>query len=467
MKKRVLLVISFIVFLGIGSYAAECSKKLVAYYTYYNSTVIPYNKLTHICHAFIFPESDGTVTSPWGYLEPSMNSAAHAAGVKVLVSIGGADDAAKSNFSTIAADAGLRQTFATSVYDFISTNNYDGVDFDWEFPESYSDRANQNLMIQAVRNKFNASPAPAPNYIISMATSSGDYRGKYNDYATLSNYVDFYNLMSYDYHGSWTTEVGPTSPLYYFDSEGCVSDSVYYMKTTRSVPAEKINLGVPFYGLTYFSSTALHAYGSGTQLAYSTIKSNYVDSSDWTVKYDNASKVPYVTKNTPPGIIVYDDAASILLKCNYALKTQGLGGIFMWEISHDEIGGNHPLLDSMYSAWSDACPVATPTPGAEDTTAKFSITNIKIYPNPIKKIGKVHLTFEIKGYQKIRVTIFNSNGEKLRMFEAAQTDTSLDWNCGTANGELAASGLYVAMFEGIDSKGNIFAVTSEKIALSY
>src|SRR5690606_285701 len=98
---------------------------------------------------------------------PSLINAAHAQGVKILVSVGGASATYDANFRTVAASAALRNTFADNLEAHLRAYGYDGVDLDWEFPRNAADRNNFNLLIQAVHSKFNSSPAPAPSWIIS------------------------------------------------------------------------------------------------------------------------------------------------------------------------------------------------------------------------------------------------------------------------------------------------------------
>ncbi len=119
---------------------ASACKIVLAYYAdwnkpAYSAAKIPFNKLTHICHAFAIPNADASIGYDGGYLEPALISGAHAAGVKVLTSLGGSNGSA--NFANIAAN--LRQPFANNVRDFILANGYDGVDIDWEFPSNAGD----------------------------------------------------------------------------------------------------------------------------------------------------------------------------------------------------------------------------------------------------------------------------------------------------------------------------------------
>jgi GH18 family chitinase len=154
---------------ALTAHAAEQNRpRLLAYYVSWQSDYradnIPYHQLTHLNHAFILPQADGSLLVPAGpppYLEPPLVEQAHAAGVKVLASIGGYGGS--ENFPLIARDPRLRATLADNIASFLRTHNYDGVDIDWEFPQDETDRANQNLLIKAIRDNFNSSPAPGPS----------------------------------------------------------------------------------------------------------------------------------------------------------------------------------------------------------------------------------------------------------------------------------------------------------------
>jgi len=287
-------------------------------------------------------------------MEPKLITKAHQNNVKVLVSIGGAGQS--ENFPTIAASSTLRQRFAANVYKFIRDNNYDGVDLDWEFPQSSTQRTQLNSLVNSLRNKFDSSPAPAPTWQISMAIPSTNYYGQWLDYTYLQSRVSFLNLMTYDFHGSWYTHSGHNSPLYEGNdpvNDWSFSDSIAYMINDRDFPKSKLNAGVPFYGYNFINSETVYDSCSGscqtTYLPFQDIV--LLIDNGWTKYYDSASEVPYLRKNSGTGMITYDDASSITLKVDYALDDMGLGGVFMWDLSQDRRpSGTQPLLNAMYSA---------------------------------------------------------------------------------------------------------------------
>jgi chitinase len=180
------------------------NKRLLAYYSShsrkggfpYNASNIPYDELTHIDHAFLDldPKDDGSLYVRPGLLEPELITRAHAAGVKVMISVGG--DAAR--FAAVSANANTREAFAKNLHNFVIANGYDGVDIDWEYPDGLQQRSDCTLMMLAIRREL-----PAPQYLLSMATAGNPTRpgqGSY-DFEALSQILDFINVMTYDFHG--------------------------------------------------------------------------------------------------------------------------------------------------------------------------------------------------------------------------------------------------------------------------
>jgi chitinase len=166
---------------GRAQASANGAKRLLGYYPewskynnppyVYSAEQIPYNQLTHIAHAFVLLDSkaNGTLRVPQGFIEPALISKAHAAGVKVLLSIGGAGGNQGNLFNRMSALEEYRQAFAQNVHQFLTEYGYDGVDIDWEIPYE-KDSSNVTMLMQELRNEL-----PSP-WLISMATPS-DPRG--------------------------------------------------------------------------------------------------------------------------------------------------------------------------------------------------------------------------------------------------------------------------------------------------
>lgn len=356
---------AILVLFGALPAAAAGPKRLIAYYPFwakseapsYSAAQIPYRKLTHIAHAFLLLDSkaDGSLFVDPGLLEPELISKAHAAGVKVLISIGGADQTQTAAFRTVARSNDLRRAFARNVHDFVSENGYDGVDVDWEVPEAPDDTQPCILLIQALRAEL-----PAPAFLLSMAIPADPRSyGSGFDVPALAPMLDFINVMTYDFHGPWTDHAGHNSPLMPSakdpGNEGSLLTSIDLYEKTYGVPAQRLNIGTAFYGYEFDGvGKVWGSCGCGrntTSRNYGTYIKPRIGKLGWTARIDKRSKAPYLLHQGTPGFITYDDAASTTRKVDYVLGTRELGGVFMWDLSADYDGQSQDLLDAMYRAF--------------------------------------------------------------------------------------------------------------------
>ncbi|KAI9353845.1 glycoside hydrolase superfamily, partial [Obelidium mucronatum] len=137
--------------------------------------------------------------------------------LRTIVSIGGWSGS--RTFSTIAKSATLIQTFATNILNFLSTNGFDGVDIDWEYPGGNGvtcnavdpmDAKNFVDMLAALRAKL------GPTRSISIAGSAETSRYVINGTNYIPEYMKYINyaqVMSYDFYGSWVSHSDFNSPL--------------------------------------------------------------------------------------------------------------------------------------------------------------------------------------------------------------------------------------------------------------
>jgi chitinase len=340
---------------------SSSAKRLVGYYPEwakentppYTAKQIPYSKLTHIEHAFVLLASsaNGNLYIPPKMIEPDLISKAHAAGVKVLVSIGGGGGGQGALFNKMSASETARQTFVSNVVEFLSKYGYDGVDIDWEVPNA-DNRADCTLLMQELRN---ALPSP---WLISMAvTADPENYGAGLDIPALAPLVDFFNVMTYDYYGTWSGATGLVSPLLQDPADpeqaGSVKTSMDLYANTYSVPLNQLNIGTPFYGYewdgvdtiwTACASCASYSWNYGTYIK------QRIGQQGWATNYDSAAQAPYLTNASIPGFLTYDGVDSTKHKVEY-VKSRGFGGVFMWELSADYDGHSQDLLDAMYEAW--------------------------------------------------------------------------------------------------------------------
>ena len=365
--------------------------KVVAYYTSwatygrnYQVTDIPASQITHLNYAFaniangkcvvgdtyadtdkFFPGDSWDAGSLRGNFNQLNKLKVQYPNLKTLISVGGWTWSA--NFSAAAATATSRSTFVKSCADFMETYGFDGIDIDWEYPVSgglqagtAADKANYTLLMQAFRAELDRREIEdRRDYLLTIAAPAGPSTLVNLEKSKLAATLDWINLMSYDFNGSWDKATGHNAPLYRSASDkGPASfdvDASVRAYLSAGVPASKLVLGVPFYGRGWSgvtpgtSGTGLYSSGTGPStgtwepgmLDYDDIVANYLPK--MTRYWDTTSKVPYLWDATKRVFISYDDPQSMRAKARY-VNTKGLGGVMFWELSGDD---NSSLLTAL------------------------------------------------------------------------------------------------------------------------
>jgi chitinase len=348
------------------SYAPGSASRLLSYYPAwakyqsppYTAAQIPYTEMTNIVHAFLLLDANGRGgfhLYDRNFIEPALISSAHAAGVKVQVSVGGGVAAQAKAFRKVAASKAARRTFASNVHAFLVKYGYDGVDIDWEVPVAPRDTKNCTALMQALRAEL-----PNPQWLISMAiTAEPQNYGTGFDVPQLARIVDYFNVMTYDFTGSWSTYAGHNSPLYQspYDpgQNGSLDTSMDLYTQTYGVAPAQLNMGTAFYGYQFASVGALWQSCSGvcgntvTSYNYGTYIKQRINAQGWQSYLDGYAMAPYLLYDGGQGFITYDDPTSSANKVAYVLGQRGFGGIFMWDVSGDYDGSSQDLLTAMWN----------------------------------------------------------------------------------------------------------------------
>ncbi|MNC19922.1 Chitinase A1 precursor [compost metagenome] len=313
--------------------------------------------------------------------------------LKTVISVGGWTWS--NRFSDVAATAATREVFANSAVDFIRKYQMDGVDLDWEYPvsgglagNSYrpEDKQNYVLLLQKIREKLNAAgTADGKTYLLTIASGAGPAYIQNNNLSGIAAVVDWINIMTYDFNGSWNLTTGHNAPLYYDPaaaSSGLTEPANYNIDKavtsylSAGVPAGKLVLGMPFYGRgwggapstgngQYQVSAGISSTGTWEKGSYDfyDLEANYINKNGYTRYWNNTSKVPYLYNPSTQTYISYDDVESIGYKISY-LKSKGLAGAMFWETSGDR---NRTLQSKLSAELGGVVVTPTPTPTATAT----------------------------------------------------------------------------------------------------
>jgi chitinase len=262
--------------------------------------------------------------------------------IKVLLSVGGWTWS--GGFGQAAANA---SAFANSCYNLVHDARwngvFDGIDIDWEYPNACglscdtSGFSSFKTLMAALRSRFGSE-------LVTAAVPAGYANINAADYGGAAQYVNWYNVMTYDFFGAWAAS-GPTAPHSPLNNYAGIPTANFYsdyaiqLYKSKGVPAGKLQLGVGFYGRGWTGVTQSAPGGSASGAAQGAYEAGV---NDYKVL---VSSCP--SNGTVAGTAYafcgnnwwsYDTPSTLGGKKSYK-NAQGLGGLFFWELSGDTTSG--------------------------------------------------------------------------------------------------------------------------------
>ncbi|BDU49776.1 glycosyl hydrolase family 18 protein [Haliovirga abyssi] len=412
----------------------------------YTVADIPWGKITHINYAFAkvnsetnkidfcnkkdaieldFPGQD--LTLPYkGHFNLLTVYKRKYPKVKTLISVGGW--AAAKGFYTMSETELGRETFADSAVEFIRKYGFDGVDIDYEYPTATVGAGNPDdfdvaeprrktlyqdyvKLMKVLREKLDvAGQNDNKHYLLTIAAPASSWILGGMGLGDYAQYLDFINIMSYDFHGSWNGYVGNNSALLPDDRDletkplgtPVLNIDWSYRYFRGVVPPSKINIGIPYYtrgwknvqggidGHGLYGTAKLGSGGDGAvgidnvwhdfdkdgkelpgggnplwhvkNLLAGRHDFSYIDhpvfggfdpnyQGNYIRYWDDVSKVPYVWNDAKKVFLSFEDEQSLKEKINYIIN-KGLGGMMIWELAGDfskKADGEYYIGDTMTS----------------------------------------------------------------------------------------------------------------------
>lgn len=272
--------------------------------------------------------------------------------LKVDISVGGWT---VGGFSEAASTEAGRQQFADSAAQLVASQHADGLDVDWEYPghhesgiqSSPQDKTNYTLLLKAIRASLDRvgtknGRTGANHYTLSVAIADGPFVSDI-DIAAINPYLDWFNLMTYDFVNSMTSTTGHHTGLHasaLITGDGRTTDRAVQQFLAAGVPPHKLLIGAAIYGREFADVKPDH---NGLYQTYGhyqgghnwpELKQDYVNKQGYVRYWDDAAQAPWLWNAQTHHFISYDDPQSIAAKAAY-VKAQHLGGIMYWEQSND------------------------------------------------------------------------------------------------------------------------------------
>ncbi|KIK99050.1 glycoside hydrolase family 18 protein [Paxillus rubicundulus Ve08.2h10] len=333
-------------------------------------SLIPVNDLTHVLYAFANVRADtGEVilSDVWAdkdihYPGDSWNDVGNNLygnfkaiyklkqqnrHLKVLLSIGGWTYS--PSFHPVVVNPQARYTFVQSAVKLLEDYGLDGLDIDYEYPSNHEQAAGYRELLRELRfaldqhsrnkriqHKFLLTPS-SDNLQIAAPCGPDNYQKL--DIRGMDPYLDFWNLMAYDFSGSWDRVANHQANVY---GPPINADDAIQWYNSNGVPRSKLVLGIPLYGRSFMNTDSRPGApfsglgpGSWEQGVYDyralPLPGSYMFQDDekiasWSYDYQKRE------------MISFDNEHVGTVKGQWIHKL-GLGGSMFWELSGDK--GRH------------------------------------------------------------------------------------------------------------------------------
>ncbi len=298
--------------------------------------------------------------------------------LSVLISVGGWTWS--GGFSDAALTEESRQQFVQSCIDLFIKGEFgeaigahpgifDGIDIDWEYPVQgglnegrIEDRHNFTLLLAEFRRQLDTlGEQTGQHYLLTVALGAAPQRIEDLEVAEIEQYLDFANLMTYDFHGGWDDLTNFNAPLYASPSDPSAEasdlnvDAAVRNYLEAGLTASKLVVGVPFYGRAWSgvgdTNHGLYQPAEGSAVVavdYADIVRDYLPT--YERFFHPEAQVPWLYNGDV--FVTYDDPQSINAKAAY-IRENHLGGVMIWELTADLRGGpssEDTLLNTLVTA---------------------------------------------------------------------------------------------------------------------
>ncbi|KAF7321311.1 Glyco-18 domain-containing protein [Mycena kentingensis (nom. inval.)] len=322
---------------------------------------IPVEDLTHILYAFANVRSDGEVflSDDWAdkdihYPGDSWNDSGNNLygnfkqiyllkkrnrHLKTLLSIGGWTYSQAGCFNMV-VNPSLRAKFVQSSVKLLENFGLDGIDIDYEYPSNHEQAVGYADLLRELRHALDEHARKKGTdyrFLLTIAAPCGPDHYHKLQVQEMDRYLDFWNMMTYDFAGSWDSVANHQANVH----GGPLSASkAIHWYISQGVDRSKIIMGLPLYGRSFantegpgkpFSGIGQGSWEKGVYdyralpLPGASMFRDEKALASWSYDYETREMISF-------------DSEEVAAWKAHWIKDEGLGGAMVWELSGDKGG---------------------------------------------------------------------------------------------------------------------------------
>lgn len=282
-------------------------------------------------------------------------------GLSVYIALGGwtfnDPGPTATTFSDLARSDDNQRKFFKSLVTFMAMYDFDGVDLDWEYPEA-PDRSGRGEDFENfpkfMANLRSELKRTGGRDGVSITLPASYWYLQHFDIVELQKSVDFFNIMSYDLHGTWDQGNRWTGEYLNPHTNLTEIDAALDLLWRNDIDPGMVVLGLAFYARAY-TVVDRNCMEPGCLFASGTRKGKcshevgiLLNSEIDEIVADKDLKPKLYEKEAVKVVhwddqwLSYDDGETLVLKAKYA-RSMCLSGVMVWAISHDTAEAKYSL----------------------------------------------------------------------------------------------------------------------------
>ncbi|KIJ60771.1 carbohydrate-binding module family 5 protein [Hydnomerulius pinastri MD-312] len=264
--------------------------------------------------------------------------------LKVLLSVGGYTYSQEGHFSFI-TDPNGRANFVSSAVQIIKDYGFDGIDIDFEYPANDDEGQGFADLLTSLRASFDelaSTNGDTVTYELTAAISAGAQHYAHYPISQVDEALSYWNLMAYDYAGSWLTWADNQANLYGGARTGVSTDSAVKYLVSAGASSSKITMGIPLYGRAFEDTNGIGQPYSG--IGPGTIQAGIYSYKDLPLAgaqifEDTEDVASYSYDARKRELVSYDTPNVVRTKADYVMSNS-MAGCMFWDLSSDKAGSD-------------------------------------------------------------------------------------------------------------------------------